>query len=43
MNKEIIYEIFTIFGWVKVPFDTYRDHKGNKRWYWNNEEHECEY
>lgn len=31
VNREIIYEIFTVYGWVQVSFDGYRNHSGKKR------------
>lgn len=37
-NREIIYEVFTVYGWTEVSFETYRNHSGKKRWRWADEE-----
>lgn len=37
-NREIVYEIFTAYGWIKVSFEAYRNHYGIKRWHWADED-----
>lgn len=37
-EREIIYEIFTIYGWVKVKEEGYRMHSGIKRWRYADED-----
>ena len=37
-DREIIYEIFTVFGWSTCSFENYRNHKGEKRWRWADAE-----
>ena len=40
MEREIVFEVFTINGWVKVSRDTYWRYQGKKRWYWEDDKPE---
>ena len=39
MSREQVFEIFTVCGWVRVDRETWFDHKGIKRWKWDDEDH----
>lgn len=38
MEREIVYEVLTVFGWTRVDRETYWRYLGKRRWHWKDEE-----
>lgn len=33
-EREKVYEIFTVYGWVRISYRRYIEYHGRKRWRW---------